>query len=183
MAASKDQMFPDLFANTRDGYNSINTRGNAHLSDLFAAILLDCNTGIESLNRRGGYEARNVALYDVLDVAEASVVLYQYRVTYKKKSTYFSEVDKTYYLALVEKNENGVMTISDEVEVEDFSSNKILATLRGKASLLKRLSSEAYANTREGKALKRYVETAELRAAAAEATSDRGLETRDRARL
>lgn len=183
MAASKDQMFPDLFANTRDGYNAITTRGNDHLGNLFAAILLDCNTGIESLNHRGGYEARNVALYDVLDVADASLVLYQYRVTYKKKSTYYSEVDKTYYLALVEKNKNGVMTITDEVEVEDFSSNKILATLRGKASPLKRLSSETYSGTREGKALKRYIETAKLRAAVAEATSDLGLETRERSRL
>ncbi|PRE81284.1 MULTISPECIES: hypothetical protein [Burkholderia] len=183
MAASKDQMFPDLFANTRDGYNAINTRGNNHLESLFAAVLLDCNTGIESLNRRGGYEARNVALYDVLDVADASVVLYQYRVTYKKKSTYFTEVEKTYYLALVEKNKNGVKVITDEVEVEDFSSNKILATLRGKASPLKRLASEAYADTQAGKALKRYVETAELRGAVAEATSDLGLETRERSRL
>ena len=156
MAASKDQMFPDLFANTRDGYNAINTRGNNHLESLFAAVLLDCNTVIESLNRRGVDIACNVALYDVLDVADASVVLYQYRVT--------SEVEETYNLALVEKNKNGVKVITDEVVVKDFSSNKILATLRGKASPLKRLASEAYADTQACKALKR-------------------LETRERSRL
>ena len=183
MATLKDQMFPDLFANTRDGYSAITTHGNAHLGTLYGAILLDCNTGIESLNRRGGFEARNVALYDVLDVGDASVVLYQYRVAYKRKSTHFTDVEKTYYLALVEKNANGVMLVSDEVEVDDFSANKIHATLRGKASPIKRLTSEAYADTKEGKALKRYIETAELRAAAASATGDVALETRSRARL
>ncbi|RPE23007.1 hypothetical protein [Burkholderia pseudomallei] len=156
--ASKDQMLPDLFANTRDSYGAISTRSNERLRKIMGAILLDTETGIESINSRGGWDARNVALYDVIDEGENVVALYQYRVARKQKASYYTEVSKTYYLAQIETNEHGVMVLTREVEVgEGFTSNKIHTSVRGGVSPLKRLMSEAYAETDEGRALQRYL--------------------------
>lgn len=157
--ATKDLMLPDLFKNNRDSYGALATHNNERLRQILGAILLDTETGIESLNSRGGFDARNVALYDVIDRGGDSIVaLYQYRVAYKRKSSYFTEVTKTYYLALIRKNEHGVLVLDREVEMGDgFTSNKILATLRGGVSPLQRLSSDTYAETGEGRALHRYI--------------------------
>lgn len=156
--ARKDLMLPDLFANTRDSYGAINTRSNERLRKIMGAILLDSDTGIDQINSRGGWDARNVALYDVLDHGDMAVALYQYRVAHKHRPSWYTEVTKTYYLAQINTNEHGVMVLTREVEMgEGFTSNKIHASVRGGVSPLQRLMSDAYAETEEGMALQRYL--------------------------
>jgi hypothetical protein len=81
----------------RDGYGAI-----ASLPDRVRKLVDAVKTsagwqeGIESLNRRGGFEARSIDVYGYDEARNLAVV--QLRRTYRRKSNYFAYITKVYAL-------------------------------------------------------------------------------------